>query len=375
MVSLSFFSPRRPPSKQRTSNVEYVPNDPCPRLDFWISGSRDDLVERILPYLTRSYREEQYITTIIEQNPWMAELVHSESENEKEQQDEDVEPDPKDFAKCKSNFEKFPQPMVDSLVSISRSWFRILFRYTFRARYANDTDHESTHLDIEDLYGKEFNGRIDEKSLLRRSTLYKEYKDIYKETKNRPAWIDFCARIKSFCRIIKLETSSTKLEGIYEDLQRNLPQILLGRMEEMKRMATSLQDELEIHRLDESLKACRELMEKLLPDDGKGKGAYRPRGQEYGRRWREFFAKEWQRCKKERPKDHPLLDLVDQDECFQVGQNLYGTLSERIHNHQEYRNQELGEVLLKMIFSILPQDWEEVRRWDLPTEKKRWGVA
>ena len=82
---LSFFSSRRPPSKQRPSNAEYVPNDPCPRLDFWISGSRDDLVERILPYLTRSYREEQFLTKLMDQHPWMAELVHSESRNEDEQ--------------------------------------------------------------------------------------------------------------------------------------------------------------------------------------------------------------------------------------------------------------------------------------------------
>lgn len=304
---LSFFSSRRPPSKQRPSNAEYVPNDPCPRLDFWISGSRDDLVERILPYLTRSYREEQFLTKLMDQHPWMAELVHSESRNEDEQHDEDTTPDPQDFAKCTSNFEQFPQSMVDDLISVSRSWFRFLLRYTFRARYAKDTGPESTLLDMKDLQGKEFNMRIDEKILLKRSTLYKEYKEIYKETKSRPAWVDFCTRIKSFCQIIKLETSSTKLEGIYEDLQRNLPQILLGRMEEMKRMATSLQSELEIHRLDESLKACRELMEKLLPEDGRGKGTYRPRGQEYGRRWREFFAKEWQRCKRERPKNHPLL--------------------------------------------------------------------
>ncbi|CAI6332920.1 unnamed protein product [Periconia digitata] len=377
MVSLSLFSSRRSASKQRPANAEHVPDKPCPRLDFWISGARDDLIDRILPHMTRAYRENQSFTTLREEKAWVVELVQSESgedDEEDEDDDEDGDPEPQSLARCKAAFENSPQTMVDDLVLVSRSWFRFLLRHTFRARYSKATDRDSARLALEDL-GGDFDSRIDEKSLLKRPTLYKDYKDIYKETKSRSGWTKHCDRVKSLCLMIGLQTSSTKLEAIFEDLQRNLPQILHDRMAEMQRMATSLQDELEVHRLDESLKACRELMEKLLPDDAKGKGAYRPRGQEYGRRWRELYAKEWQRCKRERPRGHPLLKLVNDDTCFPVGQNLYGTLSERIHNHQQHRDQELDGTVLRVVFSILPPDWEETRRWDLSTEKGRWGLA
>lgn len=376
MVSLSLFSSRRSSSKQPAASAGYVPDGPCPRLDHWISGTRDDLVKRILPHLTRPYREEQCFATFVKDKPWTTELIRSESsDSDEEGIDGNIRPDPQDFAKCKTAFELSPQPMVEDLSFVSRSWFRFLLRYTFRARYSKEADRDWTSLDLNDLLSEDFNARMDEKSLLKRPNLYKEYKEIYKQTKSRPGWTAHFTSIQSFCRIIQLDTSSTKLEGIYVDLQRNLPQLLLSRMEEMKRMATSLQDELEMHRLEESFKSCRELMEKLLPEDGKGKGTWKPRGQEYGKRWRELFAKEWQRCKREKPRGHPLLPLVSGDEFFLAGQGLYGTLSERIHNHQAHRDQELDQVVLRVIFAILPPDWEETRQWDLPTEKERWGLV
>jgi hypothetical protein len=375
MPSLSLFISRRSSSKQPVS-AKYVPDGPCPRLDFWICGGRDDLVKRILPHLTRSFREEQYFESVVGQKPWAAEFIRSESVGDEEEVVGDLDTDGRSYSMSKAAFDVSPQRMVDDLILIARSWFLMLLRYTFRARCGSDMRQTPAPLELRDLRG-DFGSRIDERTLIRRPSLYAEYKEIYKETKQRLGWTYFCSGFGSFCRSIGLETSSTKLEGMYEDLQRSLPQILLKRLEDMKRKTTSLQDELELHRLDESLKACRELMEKLLPDrpeEKKGKGTWKPRGQEYGRRWRELFSKEWARCKEQRPIGHPLRQLIHEHKYFTVGQNLYGTLSERIHNHQQYRTQELSSDVTDVIFSILPPDWEIRRLWDLETEKRRWGL-
>jgi hypothetical protein len=182
----------------------------------------------------------------------------------------------------------------------------------------------------------------------------------------------------------------------HENTNDEVERILAEEKAVYEQRILTLQTELSHLRLKDTLDSCRELMEKLLPDwpvspapisssnsptkskspfKPKPKGTWKPRGNEYGKRWRElFFAPEWKRCKAERPAGHPLLPLVDEQKYYSIGEQLYGTLSERFHNHQDYRDKGLSDEVLRVVFAVLPRDWEEVRRWDLGTEKRRWGI-
>ena len=94
-----------------------------------------------------------------------------------------------------------------------------------------------------------------------------------------------------------------------------------------------------------------------------------------------MFHEQWTNCKAKRPAGHPLSRLVAQQKYYSIGKELYGTISERLHNHQEYRDKEVDEDVLRMVHAILPAVYsnpnstEAQRDWDLVKEKKRWGLT
>lgn len=158
-------------------------------------------------------------------------------------------------------------------------------------------------------------------------------------------------------------------------------QLLQGELKSHRDKLELNENELRSRRLDHSLMQCRILIETLLPewpeDQNKGKGKWKPRGNEYAKRWRELlFQKEWERCKKERPEGHPLLEFIGDERYYKTGEGLYGILSKGFHSQQGSNcDGELGPDALRMVFAILPADWEAHRQWDEETEKRRWGLT
>jgi hypothetical protein len=394
--------------------------------------------------------------------------------------------------------------MVQDLRDVTRSWFHMLLRYTFRAKYRDGWKTTSPAFDLEDFEHEQFTSQLDEKqvrSLTRRPNLFNEYKETYKETKGRIGWTRFCARVKSFSQLIGLQTESIKVEQILQELERSLPDLkntkklqsqsllierlkadaqseralrekiaadaasvttlrerfetkkaeserqlreqleakkaeserLLRKQLEAKgaeaerklrkqleaktaeaekklreqleaknaeseralreRLAANAESERKLrenlqaksdaerkHRNHDSLVSCRELMEKLVGGEltAAKQGVFK--GQQYKQRWKDLFHTQWNNCKAKKTPGHRLVGLVTQQKYYIVGKDLYGTISERLHNHKEYRDKEVDTDVLRMVHAILPAAYssptstEKERDWNIVTEKKRWGL-
>ncbi|KAL1592228.1 hypothetical protein SLS60_011305 [Paraconiothyrium brasiliense] len=135
------------------------------------------------------------------------------------------------------------------------------------------------------------------------------------------------------------------------------------------------------HRIHDSLVSCRELMEKLVGGELPAARQGNFKGQQYKQRWKDLFHTQWTNCKAKKPAGHPLVGLVAQQKYYVVGKDLYGTISERLHNHKEYRDKEVDADVLRMVHAILPAAYssptstEKERDWSIVTEKKRWGLT
>jgi hypothetical protein len=144
---------------------------------------------------------------------------------------------------------------------VTRSWFHMLLRYTFRAKYRDGWKTTSPAFDLEDFGDEQYTSQLDEKqvrSLTRRLNLFNEYKETYKETKGRIGWTRFCARIKSFSQLVGLQTESSKVEQILQELEKSLPDL---------KNARKLQSQsLLIERLKADAQSERALREKIAAD-------------------------------------------------------------------------------------------------------------
>lgn len=415
-------------------------------------------------------------------------------------------------------FWKDPDATVKELRDVTRSWFHMLLRYTFRAKYRDGWKKTTPPFDLEDFDNEDFTSQLNEKQvkiLIRRPNLFSEYKETYKETKGRLGWTRFCTRIKSFAQLVGLQTDSSKVEQILQELEKGLPELKNARIlqsqslliEQLKadaqteralreqlaadaasvstlrdrfeakkaeserqlreqleakkaeserllrkqleakgaeaerklrkqlevrtaeaerklreqleaknaeseralreRLAANAESERRLrenlqaksdaerklrenleaksdaerkHRIHDCLVSCRELMEKLVGGERPiGQGNFK--GQQYKQRWKELFHTQWTNCKAKKQVGHPLVGLVAQQKYYVVGKELYGTISERLHNHKEYRDKEVDGDVLRMVHAILPAAYsnptstEKERDWNIATEKKRWGLT
>ncbi|KAF1965452.1 hypothetical protein BU23DRAFT_25203 [Bimuria novae-zelandiae CBS 107.79] len=501
-----------PDKRQRSVSrhkPQVSPDGRCQSLDFWVTKDKKEVVKRIVPYLTGQIPKNRHLGSLKEEKPWIEELIESEDDEDDEEEDEGEE---ESFSDLEAAFWKDPETITNELRDVTRTWFYMLLRYTFRTKHRDGWKKTSPAFDLEDFDGEEFTSQLDEKqvrALVRRDGLINEYKETYKETKQRTGWTRFCARLRSFTELVGLQTTSTKVEQILQELQKGLPdlknakkleaqRLLIERLQAEKNSTTSsesvnalrqrfeakqaeserilrerleakkaeseriLRQQLEAkkaeserllrqqleskkaesertlrarleaknaeaerklreslaaknaeaeralrqkieanaeaerklredlqakaeaerkHRLHDALVSCRELMEKLVGEKPVVKGSYMPGGQQFKQRWKDLFHEQWTKCKARKPAGHPLLGLVAQQKYYVVGKELYGTISERLHNHREYRDKEVDADVSRMIFAILPAVYskpnstEAERDWNLATEKKRWGLA
>lgn len=505
------------PSDKRQRSVSRekskVPsNDRCQSLDFWVIKDKKDVPKRINPYLTGKLPEKYQLESLKKEKPWIEELIESEDEDDDAEEDDD-----EGFDDLEVAFWKDPDGIIAELRDVTRSWFYMLLRYTFRTKYQDGWKKDpSPAFELEDLDDDDFTSQLDEKQvkvLIKRATLFSEYKETYKETKQRIGWTHFCTRIKTFAVLVGLKTDSIKVEQILQELEKTLPdlksakklkaqsllierlqaeranhaqsaantesvnalrqrfeakqaeseRILRERLEAKKaeservlrqqleaqkaeservlrqqleskkaesertlrtrleaknaeaerklreslatknaaaeralreKLAANAEAERKLredlqakaeterkHRLHDALVSCRELMEKLVGEKPVVKGSYMPGGQQFKQRWKDLFHEQWTKCKAKKPAGHPLLGLVGQQKYYVVGKELYGTISERLHNHREYKDKEVDADVARMVHAILPAVYskpnstEAERDWNLVTEKKRWGIS
>lgn len=115
----------------------------------------------------------------------------------------------------------------------------------------------------------------------------------------------------------------------------------------------------------ESLVICRWLLEHL-PVKGMTKIPMVP----LGRRWQQFWRAQWsQRGKKS---GHPLKGLAGGEKYNKVGLNLYGTLSNRLHEYGHQQGDMLDPVVLIVVGAISPIHYCSDGKVDLGAERKRW---
>lgn len=466
-------------------------------LDFWVVKEKKDVVKRVVPYFTGKVSEKRKLKSLREEKPWIDELIESEDE------DEDDGDDPDRFSDLEAAFWKNPEAMVSELRDVTRLWYYMLLRYTFRTKSEDGWKEPSPAFELKDFDEQNFTSQLDEKqmrTLIKRPTLISEYKETYKETKQRTGWTRFCERMKSFTMLVGLQTESTKVEQLLQELEKglsglknakklNAQKLLIERLQAEKERAAretltvnsesvnalrqrfeakqaeserilrerleakkaeserALRQQLEAkkaeserilrqqleskkaesertlrarleaknaeaerklreslaaknaeaeralherlavnaeaerkHRLHDALVSCRELMEKLVGEKPVVKGTYMAGGQQFKQRWKDLFHEQWMKCKAKKPTGHPLLNLVGQQKFYVVGKELYGTISERLHNHREYKDKEVDADVKRVVFAILPAVYssptstEAERDWTLATEKKRWGL-
>ncbi|KAK7182429.1 hypothetical protein PSPO01_11427 [Paraphaeosphaeria sporulosa] len=499
-------SPSRSPSRPRQSDPprdkpKAAPVELFQSLDFWVIKDQSKVAKRIVPYMTAKIQEDQQLHSFIKAKPWMEELISSEDDDDEDEDDDDAE----DLSDTEAAFWKDPEATMKNLRDVTRSWFHMLLRYTFRAKLRDGWKTPSLPFDLKEFDDEAFTSQLEEKqvrSLIRRPNLFSEYKETYKETKGRIGWTRFCARIKLFAELVGLETESIKVEQILQELEKSLPDLknarklqaqsllierlkadaqseralrekiaadaasvttlrerfeskkaeserqlreqleakkaeserLLRKQLEAKgaeaerklrkqleaktaeaekklreqleaknaeseralreRLAANAESERKLrenlqaksdaerkHRIHDCLVSCRELMEKLVGGElpaAKQQGPFK--GQQYKQRWKDMFHTQWNNCKASRKPGHPLVGLVTQQKYYIVGKDLYGTISERLHNHKEYRDKEVDADVLKMVHAILPAAYssptstEKERDWNITTEKKRWGL-
>jgi hypothetical protein len=485
--------------RQRSTSREEpksTPDEKFQSLDFWVVKEKKDVVKRVVPYFTGRISEKRQLKSLKEQKPWVEELIESEDE------DEEDEDDPERFSDLEKAFWKNPESMVNELRNVTRLWYYMLLRYTFRTKSEDGWKEPSPAFELEDFDSESFTSQLNEKqmrALVKRPTLISEYKEAYKETKQRTGWTRFCERMKSFTILLGLESESTKVEQLLQELEKCLPglknakkletqrllierlqaerertthdtstsnsdsvnalrrrfeakqaeseRILRERLEAKKaeseralrqqleakkaesertlrarleaknaeaerklreslaaknaeaertlreRLALNAEAERKLrenlsasaeterkHRLHDALVSCRELMEKLVGEKPMVKGSYMVGGQQFKQRWKDLFHEQWTKCKAKKPAGHPLLSLVGQQKFYVVGKELYGTISERLHNHREYKDKEVDADVKRVLFAILPAVYsnptstEAERDWTLTTEKQRWGL-
>lgn len=503
-------SDKRPRSVSR-EKTKSTADKRCQSLDFWVIKDKKDVIKRVVPYFTGVMPEKQQLKSLKKEKPWIEELCESEDEDDEEDEEDD------DFSDLENAFWRNPEAMISELRDVTRIWYYMLLRYTFRTKNEDGWKEKSPAFEMEDLESEDFTSQLDEKQvriLTKRPTLFSEYKETYKETKQRIGWTRFCERMKSFTEVLGLVSESTKVEQLLQELEKSLPdmkntkkleaqRVIIERLQAERERASKesstantesvnalrqrfeakqaeservlrqqmeakkaeseriLRQQLEAkkaeserilrqqleskkaesertlrarleaknmeaekklreslaaknaeaertlrgqlaanaeaerklredlqakaeterkHRLHDALVSCRELMEKLVGEKPAVKGSYMAGGQQFKQRWKDLFHEQWTKCRARKPIGHPLTSLVGQQKFYVVGKELYGTISERLHNHREYKDKDVDADVLRVVYAILPAAYsnatstEAERDWTLATEKKRWGL-
>ncbi|KAF2108915.1 hypothetical protein BDV96DRAFT_605343 [Lophiotrema nucula] len=462
-------------SPPRTSPSELSEKYDRP-LAFWHINphDRETLINHIMPCMAGSLRKESLLQTIVERHPWAEEFVGSEFT-------EVISSDSACFRETAAAFWMNPTTMTAALLRLTRLWFFVLLRYTYRKRFFEGREKCRSNLDIRDIdHDGHYIAKLADMEVYHLTRIPNRcgasyYRSSYKDARQRLGWRSFCERIRSFCGSLGLYTSTENPEKNIQELRHNLTSIMMRRewsrrlarntvlirttkkdvkridervtsgavhgdeaiketkleVQEMSRRVEELQlmspllnqarqrsvelsNEFKnlrtacgkmterlacrIQRSDETSKQLiqslrsevEELLKQFAYSNVREEGyitaealvlcrwllehlpAARLTQESFSLRWKQFWRRQWDQCKKVRRASHPLWELVNDERFNRVGVKLYGTLSERLHHYGHQRGDELHADVQRVLDVIRPVHYDDNGKVDLEAERKRW---
>lgn len=215
-------SPRAPPMV-----LSEIPNQP---LEFWYIRPHDrgTLIDHIMPYMAEPLPRKHSLQTILDRHAWAEELVKSEVRDA-------IGDSSACLSQSRAAFWLNPTTMTQDLLALTRLWFFMLLRYTYRKRFFEGRRSSQSELIVRDLCAHRDSHYLSELSdnsfhcLTRLEKKYGAsfYRSSRKDTKQRLAWTSFCERIRTFCKSLGLHTSSNNPEKNLRELRHNLTPIVL----------------------------------------------------------------------------------------------------------------------------------------------------
>jgi hypothetical protein len=402
-------------------------------LDFWYIEPHDrkDLVTRIIPYLAEILPSKDSVQAVLNKYPWVGAFIASEAAITATSDYATLHEVRKVFwEESKRTIETLLDVTRLWFFTLIRYTYRVRFLEGRRAALRS-MSMDDLHPDPDSDYGSELT-EDDIHTLTRLPNKYGAslYRSIYKAARKRPAWKDFCKRILQFCVSVGLDSPSRDPETALQELRcslssgilhhnmgrraeesRHTPSALLvpehpsrseteitsqssdshaeiqkgkgeaepspvdvekileslrteydGQLDELRDRLCHLTDREQLYADGESLLACRWLLEHLPPKSTYGEGGYR---------WKRYWQKEWEKCKEKGLKNHPLSGLIE-EKYNKIGENLYRTLSNRLHQYGARRGERLDADVQKVVDAIRPINYQEDGSIDLKAERSRW---
>ena len=261
---MSFFLRLRPSQEAKSSppvNFDILPSPPeCP-LDSWYlqPHDRETLQRRVMPYMAVSLQKSYQLQTVRRQHTWAGEMIQAYIGR-----GPPARCDPAWFHQTVTAFWTDPTTLVKHLLELTRIWFFILLRYTYRKHFSWGRDLSRSNLDERDFcaeYSYDYSSALSEDEISRLTRQKNKYgatyyRKSYKDTEKRIEWRTFCERVRSFCQLIGLHTSSKNPERNIQDLHSSLTSIILCHQIQI----TSAQHTAVLHKLGKRVRKMDERM-------------------------------------------------------------------------------------------------------------------
>jgi hypothetical protein len=201
-------------------------------LSFWYIRHHDrkTLTNHIIPYMAGSLGKNDLPQNVMDRHSWVKELIKSELTDA-------VADNSTCFLQITAAFWENPRATAADLLRLSRFWFFILLRYTYRKRFFEGREISRSNFDIKDIYSNRnayYTSEFDEDAIYRLTRLQNKYgasyyRGCYKDAKQRLGWTSFCVRIRVFCQSVGLYLSSNNPEKNLWELRHNLTAIMIHR--------------------------------------------------------------------------------------------------------------------------------------------------
>jgi hypothetical protein len=216
-------------SPRPSPQIQYEESDQTVDLWYIKSHDRQALVDRIMPSMARSLHKKDLLCNFMERRSWAGELVKSELTGT------NADDDSACFRQTTAAFWTDPTSLALDLLQLTRLWFFLLLRSTYRRHFFEGRESSRGVLDVRDfctfqhvyLFSELSEDAIHRLSCVRNRYGASFYRSSYKDTKRRLGWTSFCERIRAFCESVGLHTSSKHPEKNLWDLRHNLTSIMM----------------------------------------------------------------------------------------------------------------------------------------------------
>ncbi|KAF2652915.1 hypothetical protein K491DRAFT_760023 [Lophiostoma macrostomum CBS 122681] len=428
------FRLRPSPTKEKSPPPPPRPRPRDLPLIFWQIERHDrrDLITRIMPYMAEVLPSKDTVQAVLKKYPWVSAFIASEAASTATDDDATFSVVRKLFWE---ESRRTTETLLDVtrlwFFTLIRYTYRVRFLDGRRASRIPLT-LETLYPNLDSDYGSELT-EDDVYTLTRLPNRYGAslYRSVYKAARKRTAWKHFSRRILQFCISVGLDPSSRDPEIALQELRRSLSSGKLhhnvarkaerliptsstlrepepssrseteitslssdlhvenqddkeedqsspvdveqimeslrteydGQLDELRDRLCHLTSREQLYAGGESLLACRWLLEHLPPKSTYGEGGYR---------WKRYWQKEWEKCTGKSLENHPLSELINEEKYNRIGENLYRTLSNRLHQYGARRGEKLDTDVQKVVDAIKPIHYQADGSIDLKAERQRW---